>query len=141
MMKNINEINRLLLAISELSGGKNNAVPASAVIRQCRNTVLMGSLPDHKDTIDFCIELKIIRIEKNRLKVEYLGKSSLMQIQVKITNLQKIKKILLQENLFSIRYFLKIFLRLSSLSMQMKNLVHLYGLIVTESQSKETEKF
>lgn len=76
-MQNINEINRLLLAISELSGGKNNAIPESIVIRQCRNVVLMGSLPDHKDTIDFCIELKIIRSEKNRLKVEYLGKKLL----------------------------------------------------------------
>ncbi|NJD78211.1 MAG: DUF3883 domain-containing protein [Candidatus Methanoperedens sp.] len=77
MMQNINEINRLLLAISELSGHKNNAVPESAVIRQCRNIVLMGSLPDHKDTIDFCIELKIIRREKNRLKVEFLGRNLL----------------------------------------------------------------
>lgn len=76
-MQNINEINRLLLAISELSGGKNNAIPESIVIRHCRNVVLMGSLPDHKETIDFCIELKIIRSEKNRLKVEYLGKKLL----------------------------------------------------------------
>ncbi len=77
MMQNINEINRLLLAISELSGGKNNAIPESAVIRQCKSRVLMGSLPNHKDTIYFCIELKIIRSEKNRLKVEYLGKKLL----------------------------------------------------------------
>ncbi|VVB90941.1 Uncharacterised protein [uncultured archaeon] len=77
MMQNINEINRLLLAISELSGYKNNAVPESAVIRQCRNIVLMGSLPDHKDTIDFCIELKIIRREKNRMRVEFLGRKLL----------------------------------------------------------------
>ncbi len=76
-MQNINEINRLLLAISELSGYKNTAVPESAVIRQCKNIVLMGSLPDHIDTIDFCIKLKIIRHEKNRLKVEFLGRKLL----------------------------------------------------------------
>lgn len=77
MMQNINEINRLLLAISELSGGKNIAIPEFIVIRQCKNIVLLGSLPDHKDTIDFCIELKIIRRENNRLKIEHLGKTLL----------------------------------------------------------------
>lgn len=74
-MQNINEINRLLLTISELSEGKNNAIPESIVIRQCKNIVLMGSLPNHKDTIDFCIALKIITRENNRLKIEHIGKN------------------------------------------------------------------
>lgn len=77
MIQNINEINRLLLAISELSGGKNTGVPESAIIRLCKSTVLMGSLPNHKDTIDFCIELKIITCQNNKLKIEHLGKTLL----------------------------------------------------------------
>ncbi|UZE92467.1 MAG: DUF3883 domain-containing protein [Methanosarcinales archaeon] len=73
MIQNINEINRLLLAILELAGGRNRAVPESTVIRQCKSIVLMGSLPNHEDTIDFCVTLEIIRRKNNRLKVEYLG--------------------------------------------------------------------
>ncbi|MCX9013131.1 MAG: hypothetical protein OIN66_18675, partial [Candidatus Methanoperedens sp.] len=77
MIQNVSEINRLLLAISELSGGKNTGVPESVIIRLCKSTVLMGSLPNHKDTIDFCIELKIITYQNNKLKIEHLGKTLL----------------------------------------------------------------
>ncbi len=77
MINNLNEVNRLLIAVNKLSVDNKTAFESS-VIDFCRNRVIEGQFPNHKETIDFSIDIGTVgRVGKNRLKLTRLGKELL----------------------------------------------------------------
>lgn len=76
MIDSLNEINRLLVAIINLSHGSKGALEKS-VIRFCKDIVIEGRFPDHRSTINFSIEIGIVVRSGNRLQLTELGKDLL----------------------------------------------------------------
>jgi hypothetical protein len=74
VIHNLNEVNRLLIAVKKLCDENQSAYEGS-VIDFCRNMVIEGQFPNHKETIEFAISIGIVgRVRKNRLKLTHLGK-------------------------------------------------------------------
>lgn len=76
MIDNLNEINRILVAIDKLNRGEKGALESS-VDRFCRGMVIEGRFPDHQATIRFSIESGIITKSGNRLLTTLHGKKLL----------------------------------------------------------------
>lgn len=77
MLTNLREINRVLLAIRELSV-KDNGVLKNNIVEECKKVVIGGQVPNHDDTIIFCLECKIIEKTGELIQLSSLGKNMLM---------------------------------------------------------------
>lgn len=76
LIDSLNEINRLLIAIEELSHSGNGAVKRS-VITLCQNQVIEGKFPNHLETIFFCASNGIISEIGDRLLLTAFGEKLL----------------------------------------------------------------
>lgn len=98
MLTNLREINRLLFVISELQ--VDRFAKKIDVIEQCRRTIIGGRLPNHEDTINFCINCEIIEELNGQLRYSILGKE-LVNVNVeKNWELNEQQKNILIENCF-----------------------------------------
>ncbi len=76
LIDSLNEINRLLIAIEELSHSGNGALKRSA-ITLCQNQVIEGKFPNHLETIFFCASNGIISEIGDRLLITAFGEKLL----------------------------------------------------------------
>lgn len=76
MIDNLNEINRLVLAVSDLAPN-NRAALKSAVVDKCRSVAHEARFPDHFESINFCITSGLLEERANRLKLTKLGENFL----------------------------------------------------------------
>lgn len=100
MIENINEINRVLLAVSQLAIDSDKGVPYKNVVGYCNEMVIGGNFPNHDDTIDFCKQIKLIRQEGNRVTITSLGNKLLSLNKKKGYDLTQKQKTFLVDNCF-----------------------------------------
>ena len=98
MIKDLREINRILIAIKQLS--INEFAKKEDVKNECKKIVLGGKFPDHLETINFCISAGIILELNGQLKLLSLGKKLLKANPEEIWDLTELQKILLVEHCF-----------------------------------------
>ena len=98
MIKDLREINRVLLAINDLS--VNDLAKKDDVINECKKVVLGGKIPNHDDTVNFCISTGITFESNGLLKHSSLGKKFLKANLDDIWDLNEQQKTLLIENCF-----------------------------------------
>ena len=72
MIDDFREINRVLLAIQELS--VDDYAKKNDVLNECRQVVLGGKIPNHGETVNFSISSGMIIELANSLKLSSLGK-------------------------------------------------------------------
>jgi len=76
MLDSLKEINRILLAIKQRTS--ENTLPSRKdVIEECQNVVLGGRIPNHHDTINFCLKANIIVEKSGFLNLPKLGEKLL----------------------------------------------------------------
>ena len=98
MIKDLREINRILIAIKELS--VNTFARKTDVLNECTKIVLGGKSSDHEETIDFCVSCGItIELEK-QLQLSTLGKKLIKVNPENNWELNESQKNLLIENCF-----------------------------------------
>lgn len=114
MIDSLNELNRLLIAIDELSHSDSGALKSS-VITLCQNQVIEGKFPNHNDTILFSEENGIVYERNERLVVTDLGKEIL-----KLNAERKYELNNLQKDLLVRKLFLEGSMKLSVLNILMK---------------------
>ncbi|MBM3911261.1 MAG: DUF3883 domain-containing protein [Thaumarchaeota archaeon] len=95
MFTDLREINRVLLAMSEIS--INGVAKTANVINECKNIVLGGKIPSHEETIAFCIQSGIIVESNGLLRFSQLGKKLLQTNPDRLWDLNEQQKTLLIE--------------------------------------------
>jgi hypothetical protein len=103
MFSDLREINRVLLAMSEIS--VNGVAKTENIIMECKNIVLGGKIPNHEETISFCVQAGIIIEDGNSLKYSELGRKILQANHDNTWDLNEQQKILLIENCFLDGYY------------------------------------
>ncbi|MBT4327993.1 MAG: DUF3883 domain-containing protein [Candidatus Nitrosopelagicus sp.] len=98
MIIDLREINRLLLAINELT--INEKAKLVDVIDECKNIVLGGKNVNHEETINFCILSGIILQNNEFIKYTPLGQKIFKANIEGIWELNNLQKTLLIENCF-----------------------------------------
>lgn len=98
MIKDLREINRILIAIKQLS--INEFAKKEDVKNECKKIVLGGKIPDHSETISFCISAGIISEFDDQLSITLFGKRLLKTNPENNWELNEQQKILLIENCF-----------------------------------------
>jgi hypothetical protein len=73
MIENINEVNRLLIAIRQLTIDSRRGVLAKNLVRYCSDTVIGAYFPDHRQTIGFCLSSGLIRQTHQRIDLTSNG--------------------------------------------------------------------
>ena len=73
MIETVAELNRVLIAISEVTEPDGTA-EYSNVIRQCESIVIEGRLPNHKLSIDFALTLELMQKKGQRIMLTDIGK-------------------------------------------------------------------
>lgn len=104
MIERLDEINRLLLAIEEVSQRNKDGCSKQIVIKQCQSVVLDGVFPDHKETIQFCKKLEIIEESENKLKFTPIGKFLLKANPKKMYKLTEDQKKIISKLLLTCSY-------------------------------------
>jgi len=98
MIKDIREINRVLIAIKELS--VNTFAKKIDVLNECTKIVLGGKYSNHEETVNFCISSKIIFEFEQQLQLSSLGKNLIKANPENNWELNETQKNLLIENCF-----------------------------------------
>lgn len=98
MIKDLREINRVLIAIKELSVGV--FARKTDVINECTKIVLGGKFSNHEETISFCISCGIIFEFEKQLQLSTLGKKLIKANPENNWELNESQKNLLIENCF-----------------------------------------
>jgi hypothetical protein len=98
MIKDLREINRVLIAIKELS--VNTFAKKIDVLNECTKIVLGGKYGNHDETINFCIYSKIIFEFEQQLQLSVLGKNLIKANPENNWELNETQKNLLIENCF-----------------------------------------
>jgi hypothetical protein len=62
LIDRIAEVNRVLLAVSDLIGSGSRA-DARAVIRLCEGTVIGGRMPNHEASIEFAVQIGLLAVD------------------------------------------------------------------------------
>jgi len=99
LIDSLNEINRLLITIKELSQSDRGALKSS-VIAFCQNRVIEGKFPNHNETIVFSGLTGLIEQLDGRLKITALGQKVLESNPLKTYELNDLQKDLLVRSLF-----------------------------------------
>ena len=68
---NIRELNRIILGVSDLTT-KKGALTKN-VIEHCSNVVLSGTIFNHQETIDFCMDIGLLRRRNDRILITEFG--------------------------------------------------------------------
>lgn len=91
MINNLKEINRVLLAIKQRESEENSAKKHD-VIEECKNIVIGGHIPDHNETLSFCITSNILEEHTGSIRFSKIGEQ-LFQLnkekQYELTHEQK----------------------------------------------------
>ncbi len=74
MIQYIDEINRIIIALHDFSYNEEKFIDENFIINRCKEIVLLGRLPDHKETINFCEECKIVEKTVQGIKLTDIGK-------------------------------------------------------------------
>ena len=98
MIKDLREINRILIAIKELS--VDTFARKADVLNECTKVVLGGKSSNHEETIDFCISTGIISEFEKQLQFSTFGKKLIKANPENNWELNEIQKNLLIENCF-----------------------------------------
>jgi hypothetical protein len=72
MIKNINELNRILIATSQLTPDPKIGAREREVVRYC-DIVILGDFADHDETIDFSIQVGLLERRKERIFLSTKG--------------------------------------------------------------------
>jgi len=98
MIKDLREINRVLIAIKELS--VNTFAKKIDVLNECTKIVLGGKYSNHEETVNFCVSSKIIFEFEQQLQLSALGKNLIKANPENNWELNERQKNLLIENCF-----------------------------------------
>jgi hypothetical protein len=98
MIKDLREINRILIAIKELS--VNGFARKTDVLNECTKIVLGGKSSNHEENISFCIFCGIIIEFKKQLQLTTFGKNLIKVNPENNWELNELQKNLLIENCF-----------------------------------------
>ena len=98
MIKDLREINRILIAIKELS--VNTFAKKTDVLNECTKIVLGGKSSNHEETISFCISCGIIIELGKQLQLTTFGKNLIKTNPENNWELNELQKNLLIENCF-----------------------------------------
>lgn len=98
MIEDFREINRVLIAIQELS--VDDYAKKNDVLNECKQVVLGGKIPNHEETISFSISSGMIIELENSLKMSLLGKKFLKANLEGIWDLNEEQNKILIENCF-----------------------------------------
>lgn len=77
MIKNLAELNRVVIAIKNIRGNENSNANYEAVKNQCESIVIGGSLPDHDLSISFAQSIGLVYEENRELVLTENGDSFL----------------------------------------------------------------
>jgi hypothetical protein len=94
MITNLNEVNRLLLALHRLAKSRKT-IPRGILIDFLNGAVILGQNPDFDPVLDFSSLLGLIVIRKNAVGMTPLGKELLTENPDEIYELQPRQRILL----------------------------------------------
>ena len=59
MVQYIAELNRVIITINSISSSKG--IERSVIVDQCRSIAIEGRMPDHEETIQFCVEIGLLK--------------------------------------------------------------------------------
>jgi hypothetical protein len=94
MIQDVAELNRVLLAVSELTE-EGGYAELQGVIRQCESVVIESRFPDHELSIKFAETIGFLRKNKNKLWITTEGSSFLILNPKKLYTLSDDQKRLL----------------------------------------------
>lgn len=98
MISNLKELNRILLGVNELSTDEGALI--KNVIDYCGDIVLEGSIVNHKETIEFCLFIGLLRRKQDYVLLSETGKTLLSYNTEKNFSLSQTQKDILARECF-----------------------------------------